>query len=471
MAKKQKIAILGGGMAGIVAAYELTDTPALRERYDVTVYQFGWRLGGKCASGRNPRHHQRIEEHGLHVWFGFYENAFRVMRDAYTELGRDPSEPLATWRDAFKPCDDIVLYEEWDGRWRGWSFAVPRNLLTPGDATALPQFWEVAHTMLAYLLARWGSLATTRSQVSPGVSAASGLRLPSLPFGMALPFGLSRVAANAWSWLLRQWASAPELVLREALARADRWRGEELGSPAEVAEREFLLDAIDAFKEWLWRFVVSPNLDDDELRLFFTQFDVGATILEGIIEDGLIEGGFDVVNNEDLRKWLRRHGAREITVDQSPFVRSLYDMAFAYKDGDINQPDMAAGTAVHDMLRLFFTYRGAFTWKMQAGMGDTVFTPFYEVLRRRGVRFEYFSWITRLGLSADKRSVDSIEFIPQAFLKAREHRPPGLEGHNLSKWLWETEYKPLVSVDGLGCWPSVPDFDQLLDGDELEDRK
>ena len=48
-----KVAILGGGVGGMTAAFELTATPELRERYDVTVYQLGWRLGGKGASGRN----------------------------------------------------------------------------------------------------------------------------------------------------------------------------------------------------------------------------------------------------------------------------------------------------------------------------------------------------------------------------------------------------------------------------------
>ena len=33
---------------------------------------------------------------------------------------------------------------------------------------------------------------------------------------------------------------------------------------------------------------------------------------------------------------------------------------------------------------LVFASKGAPLWKMQAGMGDTVFTPFHEVLRRRG---------------------------------------------------------------------------------------
>ena len=45
MATKQRIAILGGGLAGLATAFELTATPARRAKYDVTVHQVGWRLG------------------------------------------------------------------------------------------------------------------------------------------------------------------------------------------------------------------------------------------------------------------------------------------------------------------------------------------------------------------------------------------------------------------------------------------
>ena len=64
-------------MAGIATALQLThpNNPC-KDYYDVTVYQQGWRLGGKCASGRNRDEHMRIEEHGLHILFGFYENTF-----------------------------------------------------------------------------------------------------------------------------------------------------------------------------------------------------------------------------------------------------------------------------------------------------------------------------------------------------------------------------------------------------------
>ena len=41
-------------------------------------------------------------------------------------------------------------------------------------------------------------------------------------------------------------------------------------------------------------------------------------------------------------------------------------------------------------------------------MGDTVFTPFYEVLAARGVKFKFFHTVQNLGLAADKLSVAEI---------------------------------------------------------------
>ena len=102
----QKIAILGGGVGSLATAWYLTRTSELRARYDVTVYQMGWRLGGKGASGRNldPDKGFRIEEHGLHIWLGFYDNAFATIQDVYAELvaeGLAPDSPIRSWQDAF----------------------------------------------------------------------------------------------------------------------------------------------------------------------------------------------------------------------------------------------------------------------------------------------------------------------------------------------------------------------------------
>src|SRR5690349_12776082 len=69
-AGRERVAVLGGGPAALAAAFALS-APELEDRFEVTVYQAGWRLGGKCASGRNLEERGRIEEHGLHVWFGF----------------------------------------------------------------------------------------------------------------------------------------------------------------------------------------------------------------------------------------------------------------------------------------------------------------------------------------------------------------------------------------------------------------
>ena len=63
----------------MTTAFYLTSTPELREKYDVTIYQLGWRLGGKGASGRNQKYGDRIEEHGLHIWLGFYDNSFKTI--------------------------------------------------------------------------------------------------------------------------------------------------------------------------------------------------------------------------------------------------------------------------------------------------------------------------------------------------------------------------------------------------------
>ena len=52
-------------MAGLSAAYQLTRTPELQAQHEVTVYQMGWRVGGKAASGRDAW--DRNLRHGLHV--------------------------------------------------------------------------------------------------------------------------------------------------------------------------------------------------------------------------------------------------------------------------------------------------------------------------------------------------------------------------------------------------------------------
>ena len=47
---KSRIAILGGGVGSLAAAFDLTEVDPDGELYDITIYQVGWRLGGKAST-------------------------------------------------------------------------------------------------------------------------------------------------------------------------------------------------------------------------------------------------------------------------------------------------------------------------------------------------------------------------------------------------------------------------------------
>ena len=142
-------------LAVITAAFELTATPELRQQYEVTVHQRGWRLGGKGASGRNREHGQRIEEHGLHMWMGFYDKAFDVMRRCYREWRKAPDNPFQDWTDAFKPQPQITLQERAADAWVTWDIACPTLPGQPGDGHRLT-LPELAVAAFEWLIANLG---------------------------------------------------------------------------------------------------------------------------------------------------------------------------------------------------------------------------------------------------------------------------------------------------------------------------
>jgi uncharacterized protein with NAD-binding domain and iron-sulfur cluster len=189
---------------------------------------------------------------------------------------------------------------------------------------------------------------------------------------------------------------------------------------------------------------------DPEIRFRWYMTDIVLASLRGVIRDGVIVDprGFDAVNQYEFRDWLRRHGASDLAVDSEQLRGGLYDLTFAYADGDPERPAFAAGDALRSACRMFFTYRGAFFWKLRGGMGDVVFAPLYELLRRRGVAFRFFHRLDNVGLAADGSHVAALEMSIQAEVKGGD-------------------YRPLIDVAGMPCWPAEPDFDQLVDGDAL----
>jgi 15-cis-phytoene desaturase len=434
--RKTKIAILGGGMGSIAAAFKLSSTAELRDKYDITLYQLGWRIGGKGASGRNlePGFGNRIEEHGFHVWFGFYDNAFHMMRECYRELARDPRLPLATLEDAFKPAHALVLFENYNGGWRQWQLVAAGNSFKPGDTSIGLRtfFWDMLSDVLDQMIQQWNWVLDGMSGTRDAASIVGSLIGGAVRLGGAIAGGLCGLIG-----IVEGLEHARRIASRRAKSGP--------GAAPDKAGSEALIRALNDSKEWLWRELVEPNLDNDELRHLFHLVDFTSTIAVGIIADELVEKGFNSANEETLIKWLERHGARASTLD-GPLVKLLHDAQFCYPNGDVSKPDYAAGAALNAILRAFFTYKGALYYKMQAGMGDTVFGPFYEVLNRRGVKFKFFHAVDKLHLSRDKSVIESIDVIPQVNLRG-DH------------------YQPLTCIKGLPCWPNQPLWEQIASAD------
>ncbi len=108
------------------------------------------------------------------------------------------------------------------------------------------------------------------------------------------------------------------------------------------------------------------------------------------------------------------NGATPDIAQHGSELRSLYDLAFAYEGGQLDRPSYAAGTAVRAALRIVVTYKGALLYLMQAGMGEAVVAPLYEVLSARGVKVELFHKVKKLELSPDRNVVARVKLARQA---------------------------------------------------------
>jgi uncharacterized protein with NAD-binding domain and iron-sulfur cluster len=428
---KIRVAILGGGLGSMSTAFHLTATPEARARFDVTVYQQGWRVGGKGASGRNldPKLGKRIEEHGLHAFLGFYENAFSTMRAAYAEWQKQPENPFQTWQDAFEPQFQLTLADRADGDltapsgWSMWNLTLPELPGMPGDGKK-PSLLEYALALLKwighFLLSARAELAGTEPPASP--SPIAHLAHDALGVAHAMLEALHLGAATATSA-----PSAPP------------------GHGPIAAQLRVFKAAVDA--------EIRPHAASSPvLRRLWMLLDLGIAVGLGMVCDVLppFGGGLDAINHLDFKDWLEQHGATRENAFSSP-VRALYDLGFATVGGDASNRDFAqsaAGVALYTFLELGMGYKHAPMWKMRAGMGDTVFTPLYEVLAARGVKFEFFRRVQKLSLSDDGNWVDAIELSRQAI------ETPG--------------YPRLIDVKGLPCWPSEPDWAHLENGPAMK---
>ncbi|BBZ45200.1 FAD-dependent oxidoreductase [Mycobacterium parmense] len=417
---KGRVAILGGGMAGLAAAWRLSE-PGWRGRFEsITVYQRGWRLGGKAASSRGA--HGRIEEHGLHIWLGSYENAFALLRQCYAELDRartDPAAPVQTWDQALIPADNLGLAERWGTEWLVWLGTFTRNDELPGE----PGSSGREMTAVGFL----------RRALDLLVDFAESLR--GVPAdGLALSTSPDPPAGNDAAEAVRRGALAALLALTEA-------------PPAGAAATDLLGAVLDAI-----RGALDYERRPAHKRAWLLMSLVTATA-RGIVADKLITDprGFRAINDEDFGAWLLRHGGHP-DVLEFPLIRGLYDLVFGYEDADPARPAFGAGLAVFLTGLVLFEYKGAVFWKMTAGMGDVVIAPLYQALRQRGVQFEFFHRLDGLHLDAQRRGIESITMGRQVRLADGTQR-----------------YEPLTEVRGLPVFPARPLVDQLSVSEPVRD--
>ncbi len=367
-----KVAVLGGGMAALAAAWVLSED----RDAEVTVYTLGWRLGGKGASGRDPDRGGRIIEHGMHGLMGYYVHVHRLMSAVYEAL---EAPPFPSWSAALRPLPHTTVMEYHDGEYLPWHMRMPQKHGNPEDAEGdLPRPVE----LLASALPGLGELLDIDPMRLVGAAEEDHLE-------------------GCWS----------------------------------------LLGAIDDLADAAWNRLGDAVWSFTELRRAWISVDLAATTLRGMVADDVPSRGFDHLDDEDLLDWLRRHGAHERTL-ASGLVMGIYDLSFAYRDGDVSQPALAAGVGLKGVLRMFLTYRGAFVSMLRAGMGETMMAPLYQALCERGVRFRFFHRVRHLALSEDGQRVERVDLGVQARVKG------GV-------------YAPLIDVGGMPVWPVAPLWDQL----------
>ena len=454
---KTKIAILGGGMAGLTAAFELTATQELRDKHEITIYQMGWRLGGKCATGRGV--FDRIEEHGIHAFVGSYYNSLGLMSSCYDELSRLLEKGdinggvLPSFVDALRPADTVVLWEWIDRQMIDWPFLMKSNKLK----IATHADFERSLGALKKIMA--GAVALGRLYYSDCVRKESGGSGPAQ-------------CKEDYEHIQREKGRKRRRV-RNALVRLYRlatfsfslfaWalkRRRELRAYLASTRNAGLLTAFaHTFLSWF-----SGNKKNipisARLRRVRIQSNYILTICRGIFSPhyNLFADGFDILDDLNYIDWLRYHGLSKES-EAAPIPINNVDISYNFPDGDNSQqPLMAAGTYLRWTLRSMLNLQ-AFVWWFEAGTGETVIAPLYHVLKKRGVKFAFFHKVKALRLADGGEDIGAIEFDVQATL-----------GDGVDEYdpLVRIDYKPSDAGGYLLCWPNRPKYNLLKGGDKLE---
>jgi uncharacterized protein with NAD-binding domain and iron-sulfur cluster len=412
---QKRIAIVGGGPAALSAAWEILSRDATSH---VTIYQLGWRLGGKLATSRNPDVADRIEEHGIHILFGAYENTFHVLRNCHGKLGTD-------WKLDFTEHGHATLMEPVGDLWRPWSVTFPRLPGDPGDAIANDQPGELGLVDLAKKLLLW-----------------------------LMDFAIEQVSDPLTKLLVRK---AFETVVEILEAVGDSPTSANVDDIAQLLGK--IMKILKVARAILKVALVLAKLlgmntlpHEDRSRRLWVLADLGTAAVVGLLRAAADGQSTKDLDEKELRQWLSDNapaGSLSDEASNSAPLRMVYEVVFAYEDGNVAAPSIAAGTAVRALLRLLFDYRGAFAYRMKSG-SEALVNALYNALltfnnAKERIEFEFFHRLDGIELSSDGTRVETLKFTRQA--------TPS------------NGYNPL---DANGRWPDHPNYSQLVEGNVLE---
>lgn len=447
--QKKKIAILGGGMASLSAAYELTDYEGWQNHYDITVYQVGWRLGGKTATGRGIC--DRVEEHGIHILQGWYDTTFRLLRDVYDERAKKKLAPGSPLQDLFKDgliANNTTLLTEFIpelGKWSNWPLIFPETKEQPGEGGPLPM-WSVIKKGLALTLemllgspyaknigplAKWildrffpDYLKNTDPALTKNPGFAASILKPLVGF-------IERRARKRFSELI------------DSISKLD---------DADISNQHAKHSRIVELIEKHVRHIEQQGLPYGEgetarrhiaIGICFAYYNIKG-VLKDVYEPQTKQFDFTKIDKYDYREWLGMQGAPQWLVD-SVIVRFFYTGTFANLVNETGGA-VAAGTALQ-----FFAksvgYKGSFVYQMVYGTGEVMIMPLYEVLQNRGVQFKFFHKIEQVHYGAEKL-IENISYAEQVQLIVPQYNP----------------VKKIMN-GSLSAWPAEPLYDQINPND------
>ncbi len=452
--RKEKVVILGGGPSSLAAAYYLARQT---DRYDVELYSVGWRLGGKCAAGRNEDQDLRIEEHGLHAFVGFYENGFRTMREVYEDaglplsVGSPPYDYAAgegPFAAGFLGCDRVGVFQKFQSQWR--YFATPQgfNEEIPGQ---VPEGGGDTLPNLGQAIAR--ALRRVADDTSAVVRAEKTLKAK---------FEATK-APGLWDRLVQDVEAFVDVESRElhealeSLVRyVERLAIDSIAHQIETGSALFgvIKRVLEVVRAALADTVADVMSDDPDVYFIWQGLDIVLTALIGLIAARTVH--FDDLDDQDMRQWLLANGMDRRNTDAAA-ITQVYETLFAH--GHTHHPDaLAAGVGLRWFVLVSFLYKGYPASYFKYSCPQTMVTPYYLALKRLGAKVYFFHQVQDLVIegSGDGRRLAAIDMLVQATTE---------EGK---------DYDPFVRVPGnpdeQPSWPTTGHLDQLEQGDALRER-